>query len=270
MPYSLSRWTDVPAAKWAWFLAQLDRGYMLGIDPRTATPYYWSLAPEDVLGLTFWTKDPLALVLDRARLAPYAYKVNVTVTGWVEVEKGAPGLSEGPVQLKRTAELLGPDRVIWRFSPVPLLPDDVVVERFAHIARIATKDGNVNQAICSFLQPNDRVPETRTAEERRELLRKLAEVGAAYGVRVGLCKEDQTLYGRTVHPNLATVICAPPEDFGETASMATPTEGCGCALAVDPFGPNESCTFGCAYCYAADKNLAPRKASTTRSLPVLP
>ena len=50
-----------------------------------------------------------------------------------------------------------------------------------------------------------------------------------------------------------------------------PSEGCGCVLMADPFTINESCTFGCQYCYAADKSLAPKKRNTTKGhLPVVP
>ena len=95
LPYSLSRWTDVRAGKWDWFQAQLDRGWMIGFDPRTAMPSEWSLSPEDVLGLIFWTRDPRNLVQDASRLQPYRLVAHVTVTDWHEVEEGVPRAAEG-------------------------------------------------------------------------------------------------------------------------------------------------------------------------------
>src|SRR5580698_706440 len=92
LPYSLSRWTDVPAAKWGWFRAALAKGEMVAFDQRTGVPSTWSLRVKDTLGLVFWTKDPTNLVEDRACLEGFRVQVHVTITGWHEVEKGAPDL----------------------------------------------------------------------------------------------------------------------------------------------------------------------------------
>ena len=269
IPYSLSRWTDVPAAKWDWFKAQIASGSMMAIDPRNAIPYVWSLRPEDTLGLVFWTKDPRNLILDAPWLKDYRYKVHITVTGWHEVEKGAPDIREGKIGLYVAAKELGPENVTWRFSPVPMVPD--VVERFTEIAEMAGEAG-VKKVYLSFLQTNDLMPEVRSEIERRELLVRLGEVGAKVGVRVLLCNEDRLLAGHpNLHPNLGSGICAPPEDFELPGLARSPSEGCGCALSADPFTINESCTFGCLYCYAADKELAQKKRNTTpaRHLPVV-
>jgi sulfatase maturation enzyme AslB (radical SAM superfamily) len=84
--------------------------------------------------------------------------------------------------------------------------------------------------------------------------------------------------------NLASGICESGERFAvippvDPTNLLTsvlrqeralpPREGCGCALAVDPFTINETCTMGCSYCYAADKSLASKKRNTTKfSLPL--
>jgi len=269
IPYSLSRWTDVPgdSAKWAWFQAQIKAQQMIAIDPRNAVPYRWSLRPEDTLGLVFWTKDPKNLVVDAPWLRDYKFKVHVTVTGWKEVEKGAPSLQEGKIGLYVAARELGPENVTWRFSPVPMVPD--VVERFEEIADMASEAG-IRSVYLSFLQTNDLMPETRSPEERLNILVQAAEVAKARNLRVLLCNEDRLLLGHPdAHSNLGSGICAPPEDFALPGRDAAPSEGCGCVLMADPFTINESCSLGCTYCYAADKVYAPKKMNTTRSLPVM-
>jgi hypothetical protein len=262
LPYSLSRWTDVPAAKWAWFLAAMRDGGMVAFDPRTAVPGVWSLRPEDTAGLIFWTKDPSNLVESRALLREYRVTVHVTVTGWVEVERGAPTLREGADGLGFAVDAFGAENVTWRFSPVPDVPD--VVERFAQILVLAERRG-VRSVYASFLQTNDLLPETRDAEARVQVLEQMAGEAARHGVEVRLCAEDRLLVGRSGLPsNLGPGVCAPPE-----AGVEAPSEGCGCVLMVDPFTVNESCTMGCGYCYAADRTLAERKRNTTRRLPVV-
>lgn len=267
LPYSLSRWTDVPAAKWEWFQESFRAKKMVGFDPRTAIPSEWSLRPDDTLGLVFWTKDPTNLIFDAPWLRAYRVKVHVTATGWEEVEKGAPDLREGANLVGMAASIFGPENVTWRFSPVPDVPD--VAERFSTILAMASEYG-VKSVYLSFLQENDLLPETRSEQDRLNVLVQVAEAAAHRGVRVYLCAEDRLLMGHPdLHPNLASGVCAPPEDFALPNRERPPSEGCGCVLMVDPFTVNESCTMGCAYCYAGDKNSAQKKRNTTRSLPVV-
>jgi len=266
IPYSLSRWTDVPAAKWPWMRQQLDQQWMLAIDQRTSVPARWSLKPEDTLGLMFWTKDPTNLMAE-PRLQDYRVKVHVTVTGWAEVEKGCPGLYAAANELRKAAQHFGPENVYWRFSPVPLLPPEElfdVVKRFRAIAKIASY-GGVQKVFVSFLQNNDLMAEPRTAETKLELLKRFAD--DSHGIKVELCADDRSILSPNFqHPNLSLGVCAPPEDFSLPGSEC---DTCGCGFAVDPFTINESCTFGCQYCYAADKSLSPKKRNTARTLPVL-
>lgn len=270
LPYSLSRWTDVPgdASKWAWMLDAFAAGEMMAIDPRTGVPGRWSLKPDDTLGLIFWTKDPRNLIARADLIRRYRHKIHVTVTGWQEVEKNAPSLCEGKAYLRYAVDTFGPENVTWRFSPVPMVENPSVASRFEEIAVDASYAG-LRSVYVSFLQENDLMPERRTPDERRMVLERMDLIAGHYGLKVLLCAEDRLLGGED-YPNLGSGVCAPPEDFALPGREKSPSEGCGCALAVDPFTINESCSLGCTYCYASDKALAPKKRNTTRSLPVLP
>lgn len=251
VPYSFSRWTDVPAGKWPWFKQQLAQGWMLAIDQRTSIPAKWSLAPEDTAGLLFWTKNPENLVIDAALLRPYKLKIHVTLTGWEEVEKRAPKLDEGLALLRRTVETFGPDTVVWRFSPIPAVED--VLRRFERIVTEASALG-LTSVFVSFLQDNDRLPELRTAEDKLRILHALTDLGATQGVQVLLCNE----YGPAAD-GLKCGVCAPPQDFGLTIAG----DGCGCSYVVDPFSINETCVYGCTFCYASDKLLSLKRRNTS-------
>lgn len=257
IPYSLSRWTDVPASKWGWFLECLRLGQMTAFDPLRTAPSWWSLAPEDTLGLVFWTKDPTNLLRDRHLLAPYNTTVHVTATGWEEVEKGAPGLHAAGHLLAETARAF--ETVYWRFSPVPLLPGWEVLNRFNQLLFYAVMAG-LDRVYVSFLQENDLIPETRTAQERSLLLREMSEEASRFGITVLLCADDSTL------SDVPKGVCVPSSDF----EVPGPLENCGCPVMADPFTLNEVCVFNCAYCYAADKSLSRKKRNTTKgSLRVL-
>jgi len=277
LPYSLSRWTDVPAAKWPWFLDRMKAGYMEGFDPRTAIPAYWSLKPEDTLGLIFWTKNPENLIEYADLLRPYNLRVHVTITGWKEEEPGVPRWVDTATMARRLGVLFGWDRITWRFSPVPIgLDRHDLLTRFDHIAWFmspfqSVPGGGIKNVFLSFLQPNDRIGEDRGLAERVSLMREMATIAARWGMNVRLCNEDRTLLGVDGLPaNLSPGVCAPPEDFSLPGIAKPPSEGCGCTLAVEAFTINESCAYGCRYCYAADETLSGRKRNTTKGhLPVV-
>jgi hypothetical protein len=254
--YSLSRWTDLPAAKWSWFTERLRMGWMYGIDPRTGIPTPWSLSPVDTLGMVFWTRQGSNLVTGAKLLRGYRARIHFTLTGWAEVEHRAPDLPGGIELLRGLVGEFGADTVTWRFSPVPLVSD--VVARFTRIADEAARLG-LTQVYLSFLQDNDLVPETRAAAHRRELLTAMA---SSTNLELVLCNEDRQTLAGAGEPSQGRVRGGVCED-GLWFSDAPGREGCGCALAVDPFTRNEACVYGCTYCYAADASGSPRKRNTT-------
>jgi Domain of unknown function (DUF1848) len=267
-PYSFSRWTDVPIDRWDFFKKLLKTREMLGWHPQQMVPYRWSLRPDDTLGLVFWTKDPTNVMHEGLQDLGYKLKVHVTVTGWEEVEGRAPPLQKAATTLAMAYKLLGEDSVIWRFSPIPILDPAEVIRRFQLILA-RTSDYAVLRVYTSFLQPNDLIPENRSELDRLNLLFQMGELAQQYGVRVLLCNEDQLLKSNSdLHPNVGSGVCAPPEDFALPKRDKPVSEGCGCALMVDPFNINESCRVGCKYCYVADSN-GTRKNSSKEHLKIL-
>lgn len=250
--YSLSRWTDLPAAKWEWFAERLSQGWMYGIDPRTGIPAPWSLTPSETLGLVFWTRQGSSLVSGSKLLRAYKKVIHFTLTGWTEVEHRAPDITQGLELLRGLVGEFGADSVTWRFSPVPLVPD--VLPRFVRIAEAAASLG-LTRVYLSFLQDNDFMPEHRAVSYRRDLL---AAMAGATSLDILLCNEDrETLAGADV--GVRSGVCEDGQGFSRTPQL----ERCGCALAVDPFTRNEACVYGCSYCYAADVSGSPRKRNTT-------
>lgn len=267
LPYSLSRWTDLPSAKFGWFQERLQEGWMLGFDPRTAIPSKWSLKVEDTFGLVFWTRDASNLVRIASTLNEYPLAIHYTLTGWHEVERGCPSIDRALGTMRDTVAAFGADNVTWRFSPVPI--EDDVVDRFERIAKGVEAMG-VKDVFIAFLQENELKNEPRPVRYRQELLRQMS---ARTGLTLQVCFEDST----PVIPSNGKIrqgVCESGQRLSKSdISLDWPkTEGCGCALAVDPFTVNESCTFGCEYCYAADKDLSPKKRNTTKNfrLPVVP
>ena len=235
LPYSLSRWTDLPATKWTWFEKCLQEQRFIGVDPRSGIPCLWSLKPEDTLGLIFWTRDSTNLVENKKLLDPYQLVIHFTLTGWHEEERAAPGIEKGLEILARTVDAFGPERVVWRFSPIPSVPD--VLERFHKISSQAEKMG-LKEVFVSFLQTNDQVKEYRPPNIQLALLGLLE---SRTSMKVSLCNE-------TSLPYLGKAVCEDGTRFSKDPS----SESCGCCLAVDAFTSNETCRFGCSYCLDPD------------------
>jgi hypothetical protein len=256
LPYSLSRWTDISgdASKWAWLEAALRKGSMRAFDPRDAIPKDWSLLREDVKELILWTKSPERLVRGASFLRDLPLKIHVTITGWHEVEPGAPSIEEAAGWTQRLVAAFG-QKVTWRFSPIPLLLDEEVERRFADIA--GRLGGCATEVFVSFLAENEFLAETRSPEERGVLLECLSKIASSNGIALRLCQDDEISLVRS--GRVERGVCAPAD--GRTSK-------CGCGLAVDPFTLNESCSISCAYCYVLDRSISPRKRNTTR-LPVI-
>jgi DNA repair photolyase len=251
VPYSLSRWTDLPASKWSWFLDQVHQGWMPAIDQRTSLPAKWSLQPEETLGLIFWTKNPLNLIKAKDLLKRYKVQVHLTLTGWSEVERGAPLMDQGCSLMARAVEAFGAENVIWRFTPVPAVPD--VVERFQHIARVAHSVG-LRKVFTTFLQENAGLPDQRSHLEKADVLQRIQE---ASPLEVLLCQDDHSF----ATSNIKAGVCAPASDWGLTEA-----DRCGCCYTVDPFAINEACAYACSYCYATT---AEKRNTTKRRLDVI-
>ena len=280
--YSLSRYTDLVATKWDWFREQIRQGSFEGFRTDELMPDRWSLNPEHVESLVFWTKDPRNIVCSQKLLEPYirsnAIKVHMTLTGWEEVEKGAPTLSRGLDLMKDVVGALRPYDVYWRFSPIPLLPKVQIVERYKRIANMAGSLGLPN-VMVSFLQDNGKIPETRTDQEKLDIL---SELGNASNLKVVLCRDDDLLRRCNVEKTskLQEGICWGTDWIWEIGrgGKSPPKERCGCHVMVDPFTMNEVCAISCGYCYSANpegkrvnttKGPSGPRGSSVRHLPLL-
>lgn len=93
MLISASRRTDIPACFPKWFLRRIEEGYVLVRNPMN--PHQVSrvsLAPQDVDGIMFWTKNPLPMLeAGLSALKNYLYCFQFTVNAYgKEVEPNIP------------------------------------------------------------------------------------------------------------------------------------------------------------------------------------
>jgi len=253
--------TDIPAFYAPWLLNRLREGYVLvrnPYNPSAVTRY--SLSPEVVDLLCFCTKNPGPMLPHMDALASYGQYWFVTITPYGEdIEPNVPPKEQVMADFRRLSELLGPERVTWRYDPI-LLHGDYTIQRhlrdFESMARAL--QGATATCVISFIDLYDKVrrnfSEVRAVarEERMLLGQEMARIGSRYGMTVKACGEGDELeavgvdcsgcmtmevFERALHRRLHAPKIKPAR------------KECACYLGVD-IGAYNTCAHLCRYCYA--------------------
>ena len=276
MIVSASYRTDIPAFYAGWFLARLRAGSCRVANPYGGGTHEVSLLPETVDGFVFWTRNmrPLMADLDAIlRVAPFT--VQFTLTGYPRaLESSVIVVEEGVAQLRELRRRFGPRVVVWRYDPVVFaagLDAEAHAAGFAGLARALA--GTVDEVVLSVVHPYrktrrnlDRAAQRHgfvwrdpPAEEKRELLARLAAIAAEHGIAPTLCSQPELLV-----PGLGEARCIDAERLADVAQRPIAVRECGnrpgcrCALSRD-IGAYDTCPHGCVYCYAvSDRDRAVR------------
>lgn len=267
MIVSASYRTDIPAFYGEWLMRRLAAGYALVANPYGGSPYSVSLAPGDVEGFVFWTRNmgPLAQHLpDIAAIAPFM--VQFTITGYPRaLEPGVIDSAAAVAQIMELAGMFGPRAVVWRYDPVVETNLTSLSWHRGNFTRLAsTLQGHVDEVVISFAQiyaktrrnmdiaARDHGFAWRDPEERekRSLAGDLAEIAAAHGMRLTVCSQPDYVVG-----GAAAARCIDADRLSDIAGRRIEAKvkgnrpGCLCHESRD-IGAYDSCPQGCAYCYA--------------------
>ena len=269
LPYyiSCSRRTDIPR----FFLNEFFDAWQKGeitYDAGYGRSYTASLKPQDVLGYIFWSKDFTKFInhklfdeLLKKNNAVFHYTINNSP----ELEPNVVPLQERLETLDRLCELVGPERVLWRFDPVCKYrkKDGSVATNFSSFYEIlphAEKAG-VKRCYFSFmshyskLKKRDVLFEDFDEQERTALGKELLEATSKAGIKLYNCCNPEVL--RLV-PGILQAHCIDDEILRETDRFGVhpklalkPTrEGCGCFESRDIGSYLQKCPHRCRYCYA--------------------
>jgi len=119
---SASRRTDIPAFYLDWFLGRLKAGYCLVRSPYNASRMQRvELDPAQTECIVFWTRDPRGLALHASEIEQtgFCFYVHVTLCAYPEsIEPSGLGIEVGTEALRRLADAIGAERVLWRYDPV--------------------------------------------------------------------------------------------------------------------------------------------------------
>lgn len=151
---SASRSTDIPAFFSKWFFNRLEKGYCTWINPFNQQKQYISFKNCKVI--VFWTKNPAPIIpylhiLDEMGIH---YYFQFTLNDYVEerLEPNLVSLENRIVTFKRLSDLIGPDRVIWRFDPILLCSSISPRSILSKIWKIGNQiKGYTNKLVFSFV-----------------------------------------------------------------------------------------------------------------------
>lgn len=287
MIVSASYRTDIPAFYGRWFQQRLLAEEAWVKNPYSSKPYRVSLAPSDVAGFVFWTRNlaPFAEALAAIEAMHRPYVVQYTITGYpAALEVGVPPAAHGIAQLRALAGRRGGDVGVWRYDPIlisSLTPPAWHRETFARIA--AQLAGSVDEVTVSFCSPYRKTTRNLNAaatrhsftwhdqplEEKQALLGDLASIAADQGMRLTACTQPDL-----PSPSVEAAACIDAVRLSRIAGHAVAAKqkgnrpGCLCAESRD-IGAYDTCAHGCTYCYAvSDHERA--KAAVKSSDPAQP
>ena len=253
--------TDIPAFYTDWFVNRLKAGFVLvrnPYNPRSVTRY--RLSPEVVDLIGFCTKNPAPMLPHLDLLRPYGQYWYVTITPYgKEIEPGVPDKREVLDRFRRLSDIVGPDRMGWRYDPV-FISGDYPAERhiraFEYMAQ--TLSGYTRTAVISFVDLYEKTkrnfPEVRpvTAEQRLLLGKAFVEIAGQYGMTVRPCGEGDELARFGADCSGCMTVAMYEQALGRRLKVpktAPARKECACYLGGD-IGAYNTCGHLCRYCYA--------------------
>jgi hypothetical protein len=266
---SCSRRTDIPAFYTPWLMNRLRAGYCHTLNPFGGQVYRVSLAPEDVIALAFWTRNPAPLLphLDELERYGLPYFFNVTLTGYPAVFEPHAAPPENVIRsIQALARRLSPRHIRWRYDPILLseaTPAAFHRKNFTQLAQALA--GSTASCTFSFVQFYGKT--TRNLGEaarqagipldqpdlpaQQDLAAELAHIAAQHDLCMNTCCNDLLCVDgiQKSHCIDLDVIQSIAPERAKDLKLKPNRPGCGCAASTD-IGAYDSCLFGCAYCYA--------------------
>ena len=281
---SASRSTDIPAFYAKWFMNRLKAGYCVWYNPFNQKPMFISFAKTKVV--VFWTKNPEPMIpflpeLDRMGIH---YYFQVTLNDYVN-EGFEPNV--GPVEhrvevFKRLSDLIGKERVIWRFDPLIVTPQLTARQLLTKVYHVGNQlKGYTNKLVFTRETVENAEPSGNYLTELVEGLAKLRDHWKSEGWNLTLatCGESIDLDKYCIEHNrcidgelmerlfaedkelvyyLRTGKLPEPDLFGNIPEIPSDRKDlkdkgqrkvCGCMISKD-IGMYNTCRHFCVYCYA--------------------
>ena len=214
---SASRATDIPAFYGEWFLRRLRAGSCVRVNRFNGQRQRISF--EHTRVIVFWSKNPAPLIprLREIDALGINYYFTLTLNDYEHegFEPGVPPLAGRIETFRWLSELLGRERVVWRFDPIIVGRDrtpEVILDRLARIGEVVHRhtrklvisfaDIERYPAVCrrsrisgcgNLLEPGD--------EAIARIAAGIRELNRAWGLEVATCAETVDLAGYGIGRN---------------------------------------------------------------------
>ena len=276
MIISASRRTDIPTNYSDWFFNRIKEGHVLVRNPMN---YHQvsrvDLSPDAVDGIVFWTKNPLPMLSKLNKLRDYMYYFQFTINSYgVDVEPNVPSKNDVIIPaFQNLSDLIGPDRVIWRYDPIFLNEKYTINHHIEFFEKLAKRlCGYTKKCIFSYMdfynstKNNIRSLRVEGFDENKkvQIARSFSQIARSYNLKIDTCAEDIDLsefgigHARCIDDQLFELLLNSPLKIEKDRNQRFE---CGCVASID-IGMYNSCLNGCQYCYAnhskktVDKNHA--------------
>ena len=297
---SASRATDIPAFYPEWFIQSLKKGYCKWINPFNGKAQYISF--KKMKHIVFWTKNPKPILkhikyFDDSNLS---YYFHFTLNDYdTTIEPNLPVLSERIETFKELSQLIGKERVVWRFDPLLLTDccnvDDLLnklynlgnqIYRYTNKLVFSFADISIYRSVCSSLKKRninylefDTEKMLTVAKHIKRFNREWNIITATccekvdleeYGISHNKCIDDDLIRKLTKDSELleflgSSISSRMDSISGNTTIGKNPLKDkgqrkeCGCILSKD-IGRYNTCPHLCPYCYA--------NSSSGKTLPI--
>lgn len=152
---SASRSTDIPAFYAKWFFNRLAKGYCTWYNPFNINQKMY-ISFERCRVIVFWTKNPAPIIpclpeLDRRGIH---YYFQVTLNDYMKegFEPNVPPVDERVETFKQLSNLIGKEKVIWRFDPLIITPNIGPRDLLMRIWHVGNKlKGYTDKLVFSFV-----------------------------------------------------------------------------------------------------------------------
>lgn len=272
MIISASRRTDIPKFFSEWLSNRIKEGFVDVRNPLFASQVSrYSLSPDKVDGIVFWTKDPAPMLKRLNEFAAYSYYFQFTLTPYGrDVEGKLSDKRELINTFKELSTRIGSDKIIWRYDPILLnskYEQDYIIRAFKTIA--SELKGYTKQVTISFIDEYKfggmSVYESLNTGEittmlQNELAGQISEIARENEMIVSTCAEKINLEkygieharcvdGRKFEKLSGCRLSANKKKYKEIPKDSSQRKECMCVDSIDIGCPN-TCMNGCKYCYA--------------------
>lgn len=261
--------TDIVQYYSEWLLNCFSKGYVLSRNPlfqNKVTRY--ELTPDKVDCVVFCSKNykpilpRLHEITDRF---PTYFHYTITAYGQ-DVEPGVPDIEESMETLIELSELVGKQRIAWRYEPVLLTKEYTIkrhLETFEWMANVLSP--YIDRCVFGFVEQHKKLesnlPELLPlSEEKREAL---ARGFGAIAERKGMVLQTCGFHGEFSRYHIQSSGCVTLDILGKANGIPFrelkhkgTRQGCSRIESRD-IGAYDTCLNGCKYCYA---NKNPQKA----------